>query len=192
MSVAGVPLQSGDTAAMMGYASASPLPPFPPYSANFNFQAHAHTHGNLDAHLHANAHANLQANHAYAHIHDLHAANANTQTFYHTHTALPTASSSTASTGPSLVPGTVPGPALGPGQGRGASEPGTATLVGFSKPRGQRKSAASGNPEHVKHRRTRSGCLTCRSRRVKVRERFQEDRQGSSKFDNLASALSSC
>jgi hypothetical protein len=37
--------------------------------------------------------------------------------------------------------------------------------------KGRRRSTANqggGNPDQVKHRRTRSGCYTCRSRRVKV------------------------
>lgn len=37
--------------------------------------------------------------------------------------------------------------------------------------RSRRKSSQTG--EHVKHRRTRSGCYTCRSRRVKVRGHIQ-------------------
>lgn len=38
-----------------------------------------------------------------------------------------------------------------------------------SKPKGRKKStSASPVTEPVKHRRTRSGCFTCRSRRVKV------------------------
>ena len=34
---------------------------------------------------------------------------------------------------------------------------------------GQARHAVAGAAEHVKHRRTRSGCYTCRSRRVKVK-----------------------
>ncbi|KAL7922369.1 hypothetical protein ACQKWADRAFT_87522 [Trichoderma austrokoningii] len=40
--------------------------------------------------------------------------------------------------------------------------------------KGRRRSAASqggGNPDQVKHRRTRSGCFTCRSRRIKCDEK---------------------
>jgi hypothetical protein len=35
---------------------------------------------------------------------------------------------------------------------------------------GRRKQVAAPGPEHVKHRRTRSGCYMCRSRRVKCDE----------------------
>lgn len=35
------------------------------------------------------------------------------------------------------------------------------------KPAGNRRKSEKG-PDHAKHRRTRSGCYTCRSRRVKV------------------------
>ncbi|KAI9799521.1 MAG: hypothetical protein M1833_004043 [Piccolia ochrophora] len=41
-------------------------------------------------------------------------------------------------------------------------------MGGSKQPRVRRKSAGGG--EHVKHRRTRSGCFTCRSRRVKCDE----------------------
>lgn len=42
---------------------------------------------------------------------------------------------------------------------------------GAKAPKGRRKSAAGiAGVDAVKHRRTRSGCFTCRSRRVKVRE----------------------
>ncbi len=42
--------------------------------------------------------------------------------------------------------------------------------VMFSAPKAQRNRRKSApGLDHVKHRRTRSGCYTCRSRRVKVR-----------------------
>jgi hypothetical protein len=43
-----------------------------------------------------------------------------------------------------------------------------------SVPKAQRSRRRSSAPglDHIKHRRTRSGCYTCRSRRVKVRERL--------------------
>lgn len=51
--------------------------------------------------------------------------------------------------------------------------PGFADPIMFQTPKGQgsrnRKKSASG-ADHVKHRRTRSGCYTCRSRRVKCDE----------------------
>lgn len=40
----------------------------------------------------------------------------------------------------------------------------------FQAPRSQRNRRKSApGADHIKHRRTRSGCFTCRSRRVKVR-----------------------
>jgi len=41
------------------------------------------------------------------------------------------------------------------------------TMIPAGKPKGNRRKSTQGS-EHVKHRRTRSGCYTCRSRRVKV------------------------
>lgn len=39
----------------------------------------------------------------------------------------------------------------------------------YQAPRSQRSRRKSApGPDHIKHRRTRSGCFTCRSRRVKV------------------------
>lgn len=47
----------------------------------------------------------------------------------------------------------------------GFAEPGL-----FQAPRSQRNRRKSApGADHIKHRRTRSGCFTCRSRRVKVR-----------------------
>lgn len=45
-------------------------------------------------------------------------------------------------------------------------------------PKGRRKSAtlATSDAEQVKHRRTRSGCFTCRGRRVKVGSLFTRAR----------------
>lgn len=38
------------------------------------------------------------------------------------------------------------------------------------KPQNSRRKKSTPGVDHVKHRRTRSGCYTCRTRRVKVRE----------------------
>ncbi len=40
-------------------------------------------------------------------------------------------------------------------------------MFNAAKAQRNRRKSASG-PDHIKHRRTRSGCYTCRSRRVKV------------------------
>lgn len=51
----------------------------------------------------------------------------------------------------------------------GFAEPGL-----FQAPRSQRNRRKSApGADHIKHRRTRSGCFTCRSRRVKVRHSFE-------------------
>lgn len=44
----------------------------------------------------------------------------------------------------------------------------------FQAPRSQRNRRKSApGADHIKHRRTRSGCFTCRSRRVKVRHSLE-------------------
>jgi hypothetical protein len=43
-------------------------------------------------------------------------------------------------------------------------------------PKGSRNRRKPAHGEHVKHRRTRSGCYTCRSRRVKVGYPFPDIR----------------
>jgi len=43
-------------------------------------------------------------------------------------------------------------------------------MVNAPKSQRSRRKSAPGL-DHIKHRRTRSGCYTCRSRRVKVRKR---------------------
>lgn len=63
-----------------------------------------------------------------------------------------------------MMGGAMPGPYSNLGYFTGFPDP-----VGFSAPkssRNRRKSAPG--LDHVKHRRTRSGCYMCRSRRVKV------------------------
>ena len=47
------------------------------------------------------------------------------------------------------------------------------TMIAPKSNRNRRKS--SQGAEHTKHRRTRSGCYTCRSRRVKVYMKFSSD-----------------
>lgn len=45
----------------------------------------------------------------------------------------------------------------------------TEPSLGYNQPKSQKsRKKASSNLDPVKHRRTRSGCFTCRSRRVKV------------------------
>lgn len=82
-----------------------------------------------------------------------------------------------------MQPPTLPGI---PMQMTGVPMPGAYQQIGYfsgmpdhlafnaGKPqKGRRKSAAgvTANIDHVKHRRTRSGCFMCRNRRVKVRPR---------------------
>lgn len=70
---------------------------------------------------------------------------------------------------PMGAPVSMPGPYQQLGYFAGFPEP---MMFNTGKPpKGRRKSSAGFGPgaEHVKHRRTRSGCFMCRSRRVKVR-----------------------
>ncbi len=82
--------------------------------------------------------------------------------------ALPNANQSPQDpTPPSTLPlgaGPMPNPYQSLGYFTGFPEP-----VMFSAPKAQRNRRKSApGLDHVKHRRTRSGCYTCRSRRVKV------------------------
>lgn len=47
----------------------------------------------------------------------------------------------------------------------------TEPIIQYQPPKGQRSRRKSApGPDHIKHRRTRSGCFTCRGRRVKCDE----------------------
>lgn len=68
---------------------------------------------------------------------------------------------------------------------------GEPTVINVNVPKAsksRRRSAASqgGNADQVKHRRTRSGCYTCRNRRVKA---SQKRRVWTSNFDSVADTL---
>ncbi len=71
---------------------------------------------------------------------------------------------------PGQVHGQVHGPA--PGQYPNMSFfPGFPEVTMFNAPKAQRHRRKSApGPDHIKHRRTRSGCFTCRSRRIKCDE----------------------
>jgi hypothetical protein len=55
------------------------------------------------------------------------------------------------------------------------------------KPNRNRRKSTQG-PDHAKHRRTRSGCFTCRSRRVKVRSIMYQDQTKTDAYSVMKTA----